>query len=511
VSLVLATRNPHKAREFAALLDGIDVVPLPAGVELPAETGESFAANALPKARAAARATGRPAFADDSGIEAAALGGAPGVRSARFAGDDASDAENLARLVAEAPPGSALQYVCVIALVDPDTGEEHLFEGRCTGTMAPAPRGTGGFGYDPIFVPDDRDDGRTMAELDQLEKDAISHRGRAARALLGHLQRTPPARLLSVPRQPVVAPSKTGAAGLSILSNSALIILKAIAGTVTGSVALLTEALHSATDLIASIVAFFSVRAADVPADETHPYGHEKIEDMAAAIEGVLILVGCGLIAFEAIRNLVRDTGVQRLGIGIAVLAVSIVVNFVVARTLRRRATLTGSPALAADAAHLTTDMATSAAVLGALALVTVTGWEWLDPAIALVVAAIIGVAGVRILRSSSRVLVDETLPDPELEVIREVVAAFADHGIVGYHELRGRQAGARRHVDLHVQFRDGTTLEDAHRTAHELQDAIRERLGHADVLIHLEPQDRVRPGEEITTGERPTRRPRRG
>jgi cation diffusion facilitator family transporter len=301
----------------------------------------------------------------------------------------------------------------------------------------------------------------------------------------------------------VSTPSKTGAAGLSILSNSALIILKAIAGTVTGSVAMLTEALHSATDLIASIVAFFSVRAADVPADETHPYGHEKIEDMAAAIEGVLILVGCGLIAFEAVRNLVRDTGVERLGIGIAVLAVSIVVNFVVSRTLSRRAELTGSPALAADAAHLRTDMGTSAAVLAALALVVVTGWDWLDPAIALVVAAIVGVAGVRILTQSSRVLVDETLPDPELEVIREVLAAFAERGIVGFHELRGRQAGARRHVDLHVQFRAGTSLEEAHRTAHELQAAIRERLGHADVLIHLEPQDRVRPGEEITTGQR--------
>jgi cation diffusion facilitator family transporter len=301
----------------------------------------------------------------------------------------------------------------------------------------------------------------------------------------------------------VSTPSKTGAAGLSILSNSALIILKVIAGTVTGSVAMLTEALHSATDLIASIVAFFSVRAADVPADETHPYGHEKIEDMAAAIEGVLILVGCGLIAFEAVRNLVRDTGVERLGIGIAVLAVSIVVNFVVSRTLSRRAELTGSPALAADAAHLRTDMGTSAAVLAALALVVVTGWDWLDPAIALVVAAVVGVAGVRILTQSSRVLVDETLPDPELEVIREVLAAFAERGIVGFHELRGRQAGARRHVDLHVQFRAGTSLEEAHRTAHELQDAIRERLGHADVLIHLEPQDRVRPGEEITTGQR--------
>jgi XTP/dITP diphosphohydrolase len=191
VSLVLATRNPHKSREFAGLLDGIEVVPLPEGVALPPEIGESFAANALPKARAAAQATGRAAFADDSGIEAQALGGAPGVRSARFAGEDASDADNLALLIAEAPAGSALQYVCVIALVDPDSGEEQLFEGRCSGTMAPAPRGTGGFGYDPIFVPDDRDDGRTMAQLDPAEKDAISHRGRAARALLGHLRRTP--------------------------------------------------------------------------------------------------------------------------------------------------------------------------------------------------------------------------------------------------------------------------------------------------------------------------------
>jgi cation diffusion facilitator family transporter len=297
---------------------------------------------------------------------------------------------------------------------------------------------------------------------------------------------------------PVVAPSKSRAAALSIASNTALILLKAIAGTVTGSVALLTEALHSATDLVASIVAFFSVRAADAPADESHPYGHEKIEDMAAAIEGILILIGCGLIAFEAIRSLVRGPEVQRLGIGIAVLGLSIVVNFVVSRTLRGRAQRTGSPALAADAAHLTTDMATSGGVLIALVVALATGWEWIDPAIALAVAAVIAVAGIRILTRSSRVLVDETLPDPELDVIREVVSGFAGRGIVGFHELRGRQAGARRHVDLHVQFRAGTTLEDAHRTAHELQDAIRERLGDADVLIHLEPHHRVRPGQEV-------------
>lgn len=300
---------------------------------------------------------------------------------------------------------------------------------------------------------------------------------------------------------PIAVPSKTGAAALSIASNSALILLKAMAGTVTGSVALLTEALHSATDLVASIVAFFSVRAADAPADATHPYGHEKIEDLAAAIEGMLILVGCGVISFEAIRNLVRGHEVNRLGIGIAVLGVSIVVNFAVSRTLRRRAKATGSPALAADAAHLSTDMATSAGVLGALVLALVTGWDWIDPVIALVVAAVIAVAGVRILTSSSRVLVDETLPDPELEAIREIVAHFAPQGVVGFHELRGRQAGARRHVDLHVQFRAGTTLEDAHHTAHELQDAIRARLGDADVLIHLEPEDRVRPGEELRAG----------
>jgi XTP/dITP diphosphohydrolase len=193
VKLVLATRNPHKVRELAALLDGYEIAPLPEEVSLPPETGATFAANALPKARAGAAATGELACADDSGIESAALGGAPGVRSARFAGEDATDADNLALLIERAPPGSALAYVCVIALVDPRTGEEHLFEGRCTGTMAPAPRGSGGFGYDPIFIPDDRDDDRTMAELTPAEKDAISHRGRAARALRDHLRETAPA------------------------------------------------------------------------------------------------------------------------------------------------------------------------------------------------------------------------------------------------------------------------------------------------------------------------------
>jgi len=187
VKLVLATRNAHKAREFAALMAPHDVLALPADVQLPPESGETFAANALAKARTAARATGLPAIADGSGIEAAALDGAPGVRSARFAGEDASDEENLRKLLREAPAGSAVAYVCALAYVDAD-GAEHLVEGRCTGTLAAEPRGDGGFGYDPAFLPDDNADGRTMAQLEPAEKDAISHRGRAARALLAHLE-----------------------------------------------------------------------------------------------------------------------------------------------------------------------------------------------------------------------------------------------------------------------------------------------------------------------------------
>jgi XTP/dITP diphosphohydrolase len=180
MSVVLATRNAHKLREFSRLLPDAELAPLPDRVELPPETGETFAENALEKARAASAATGAPALADDSGIEAEALGGAPGVYSARYAGPAATDAENRDRLRAEVPPGSGLRYVCVVAYVAP--GEEpRLAEGRCEGRMAETPRGERGFGYDPLFVPADGDGTRTMAELSDAEKDRISHRGRAAR------------------------------------------------------------------------------------------------------------------------------------------------------------------------------------------------------------------------------------------------------------------------------------------------------------------------------------------
>jgi XTP/dITP diphosphohydrolase len=185
-SLVLATRNRHKVVEMSRLLApaGIEVVPLPAEVTLPPEDGDTFEANALPKARTAAQATGRPSIADDSGIESQALGGAPGVRSARFAGLDATDQENLDKLLAQAPEGSRLRYVCALAYCDPRSGEERVFFGDCTGRLTHTPRGSGGFGYDPAFIPDEDGHNRTMAQLSDEEKDRISHRGHAVRELL---------------------------------------------------------------------------------------------------------------------------------------------------------------------------------------------------------------------------------------------------------------------------------------------------------------------------------------
>jgi XTP/dITP diphosphohydrolase len=186
--LVLASRNEHKLRELAQLLRPYRLDPLPEHVTLPQETGTTFAANALVKARAAATATGRPAVADDSGIEAAALRGAPGVWSARYAGDRATDADNLSKLLRDVPRRGdrRVAYVCALAYAEPG-GREEVVHGRCEGMLALEPRGGGGFGYDPAFVPEDYGDGRTMAELSPQEKDAISHRGRAARALVERL------------------------------------------------------------------------------------------------------------------------------------------------------------------------------------------------------------------------------------------------------------------------------------------------------------------------------------
>jgi XTP/dITP diphosphohydrolase len=188
---ILATGNRHKVAEMSELLPGVDLESLPAGVEMPPEDGDSFEANALIKARAAHAATGKATIADDSGIEARDLGGAPGIYSARYAGEGASDEENLAKLLREVEAAGGERraaYVCALVLIDED-GHEYVFEARCEGTLLREGRGEGGFGYDPAFVPDEtgHNDHRTFSELTPEEKHAVSHRGKAARMLARHL------------------------------------------------------------------------------------------------------------------------------------------------------------------------------------------------------------------------------------------------------------------------------------------------------------------------------------
>jgi XTP/dITP diphosphohydrolase len=185
MQLILGSRNAHKLRELSQLLQPHELVPLPDAIELPPENGATFSANAIEKALASARATGTPALGEDSGITVAALQGGPGVRSARYAGEQASDEQNLEKLLRETQDAGdrSAAYVCALAFAAPG-GDVQLFEGRCEGRLARAPRGSGGFGYDPIFLPlDGPSPDTTMAELEPARKNAISHRGRAAALL----------------------------------------------------------------------------------------------------------------------------------------------------------------------------------------------------------------------------------------------------------------------------------------------------------------------------------------
>jgi cation diffusion facilitator family transporter len=249
------------------------------------------------------------------------------------------------------------------------------------------------------------------------------------------------------------------------------------------------------------VIAFFSVRKADAPADADHPYGHEKVENLAAAIEGMLILVGAAVIIYEATHQLVKGAEVDRLGVGIAVMAFSVFANLVVSSVLSRQAKIHESQALEGDAAHLRTDAMTSAGVLFGLALVQITGNAVFDPITALVVAVAIVWAGFRILRRSSGVLVDETLPEGELDRIEVAIASARTPEVAGYHKLRARRAGSRRHIDFHVQYRSGTSLERAHELAHQMRDSIEAEIPQAEVLIHVEPETSFREPDDSRSG----------
>ena len=286
--------------------------------------------------------------------------------------------------------------------------------------------------------------------------------------------------------------SKAAAAGVSIAYNATLIALKVAAAIVTGSVAILSEALNSTVDLVASLIAFVAVRRADEPADVEHPYGHEKVENVAASIEGVLIIGGAAFIIIESIGRLVDgNTEVESLGFGIAVIAFSALSAGAVSHFLRGQARKHDSPALQGDAAHLGADAFTSAGVLIALALVQLTGAEQLDAAVAIAFSGFIIFTGLNIIRRAAGILVDEAPPPEEMDRIEAAIArARADEPeVVGYHKLRARTTGRRRYIELHVQFRTGTSLERAHELAHELRNAIEADLGDAEVLIHVEPE----------------------
>jgi cation diffusion facilitator family transporter len=287
---------------------------------------------------------------------------------------------------------------------------------------------------------------------------------------------------------------KTRAAAVSIGSNSGLIALKVVAGLMTGSVGVLSDAVHSLMDLIASRIAWASVRKSDAPADASHRYGHEKLEDLAAGAQALLLLLGAAFIAYEAIRRLVDGGHVGKIGIGIAVAGAAATINFVVSAYLIRAGTITESTALHANAADLRTDAIVSLAVLVSLIVVRLTGAGWIDSVIGLLVAVAISGTGVRILVDASRRLADEALPADELEALQEVVGAFVGGEVVGFHDLRARHVGSHHQVDLHLQFASGTSLERAHLVSHQLQDAIVARLPGTTALIHLEPEDRVRP-----------------
>jgi cation diffusion facilitator family transporter len=287
---------------------------------------------------------------------------------------------------------------------------------------------------------------------------------------------------------------KSQAALISVASNIFLILLKSTAGVLTGSVAILSDAIQSGMDLLASVITFYSVKHADTPADEDHHYGHEKLEDLSAGIEAMLLLAGAVVIALDALRRLLREGTISQPGIGIIVVVAAIAVNAVVSTYLKKIGSQQESAALLADAANLHTDAIVSLGVLASLIVDKLTGWHWIDPMVGFVVAAVITITAVHILKDSGARLLDEALPPEELKAIANVIDAFIEQNAVGYHDLRARHVGNRHQVDFHMQFADGITLQEAHRLGHLLQDKIMENLPRTTVLIHLEPEERVRP-----------------
>jgi cation diffusion facilitator family transporter len=280
---------------------------------------------------------------------------------------------------------------------------------------------------------------------------------------------------------------KTRAATLSIASNSLLILLKIVAGILTGSVSLIAEAIHSCMDLAAAIIAFFSVRISDKSPDEQHPFGHGKAENISGVAEGLLIFVAAIIIIYEAISRIITGAHLETIEIGLGIMAVSIITNILVSRYLMRTAKQTDSLALEADAKHLTTDVLTMGGVLVGLALARITGLDIFDPITALLVAMLIIKAAYDITRKSFGGLMDTSLPRAEEEMI---AATINEHTglLVGFHDMRTRKAGSKRFIELHLVVPNKTNLEEAHNMCDHLESDIKDKLMNVDLSIHIEP-----------------------
>ena len=283
---------------------------------------------------------------------------------------------------------------------------------------------------------------------------------------------------------------RTLAAGLSVASNTALVIIKLVVGVMTGSVSIISEAAHSALDLFAALIAFFSVRESGRPADKEHPYGHGKIENLSGAVEAMLILLAAMFILHEAIDKLKYPQEVKNPVLGLYVIGISVVINILVSKHLFRVAERTDSIALEADAHHLSTDVWTSIGVFVGLGLIKITGWHILDPLVAIAVALMIIRVAFSLTWKAAAPLLDTQLPDEEIGELGEIV--MNTPGVRSYHKLRTRKAGPYRQVDFHLIVPAGMPVHEAHAIAERIERDIRDRFPDAYVVTHIEPDEDI-------------------
>lgn len=281
---------------------------------------------------------------------------------------------------------------------------------------------------------------------------------------------------------------KERTARLSVISNTTLVILKLVVGFYTGAVSIISEAAHSAVDLLAAVIAFYAVRKADLPPDTNHAYGHGKIENLSGAIEAVLIIVAAIWIVYEAGGKLKGDYVPEYLEYGIVVMLISIIANYWVSSKLYKVAQQTGSHALEADALHLQADIWTSAGVLVGLVIIKITGLVWLDPAIAILVAGVVFKAGYGMTKKSLYELTDVSLPLAEEQLIIDVINSHTE--VISFHQLRTRRSGSRRLIDMHLILYKDMHLNKAHTVCDQIEAEIKGKLQYCDVVIHIEPCD---------------------